>query len=81
VSDVVTKQNEELYRRAFAIAHGHTEECILETVNDMAILLAKACDAYNVPLVDILDHLTIEQFDLHLRNILDNKDCTCNNRQ
>jgi hypothetical protein len=54
-------------------------ECIEETVTDMAQLLAKVCCAFGVPQDEILNQITIEQFDYHLRKILDSKDCMCNN--
>lgn len=77
--DVVTPANEELYRRAFAIMQKHSMECIEETVADMAQLLTKVCCAFGVPVEEILKQITVEQFEYHLKKILDSKDCSCNN--
>jgi hypothetical protein len=82
MADVVTEQNEEMYRRAFGIATGHSMECVTETVNDMAALLASVCEAHGgLPINEIAEQFTVEQFDIALRKILDNKDCACNNKR
>lgn len=79
MADVVTAANEELYRRAFAHMQKHSMECIEETVTDMAIMFSKVCSVFDVPMDEVIKTITIEQFDYHLRKILDSKHCSCNN--
>jgi hypothetical protein len=76
--DVVHAGNEAIYRRAFSINTGHSGTCIRDTVADMATLLNKVCDAYGgIPVEEILEKMTVEQFDHCLRKILASKECDC----
>ena len=76
--DLVHDGNIEQWKQKFCDDTGHSMACIDETVNNMANLLAKTCIAHgDVPIEDIIDKMGVEQFDKHLRTILNSKDCNC----
>lgn len=76
--DVVHQNNELEWRQKFAKDTGHEMECIEETVADMAELMGKVCLAWgNLPTPEIVAKMQVEDFDKHIRVILDSKDCNC----
>jgi len=80
--DIVTGDNEALYREAFCISTGHNMKCVDETVTTMSKVLACVCKtADNAPLKQVLDNMEIEVFEHHLKSILNQKECKCNNKK
>ena len=77
MADVVTQENAPAFRKTFALSVGHTEDCIEETVTDMAGLLSKVCVTYEAPIDEIIEQIGVERFDTHLRKILEQKECDC----
>ena len=79
--DIVTKGNEALFRKSFCIAHGHSMECVNETVETMGRLLAGVCHQTdpNIPVHEVLEQIDIEVFQHHLLAILKEKKCDCKN--
>ena len=76
--DVVHQHNELEWRQQFSEDTGHSMECIEETVTDMANLMAKVCSAFgNLPTPEIVAKMQPEDFDIHIRAILNSKDCNC----
>lgn len=77
-TDVVTKFNEAEWREKFSVDVGHSMECIEETVNEMAKMVAKVCDAFGgIPTDKLIEQMGVEEFDKHLRAILSTKKCNC----
>ena len=77
--DIVTGENEALYREAFCVSTGHSIECVNETVTTMGKVMASVCKATNTnSLPQIIENMEIEVFDHHLREILKQKKCDCN---
>ena len=78
MTDIVTSENEALYREAFCATQGHTMECVRESVIDMANVLACVCHTYNdVPTQEVTQQIELEVFQHHLVEILRTKDCNC----
>lgn len=77
MTDVVTKANEEMYRRQFAAVSGHSMECIEETVEEMGKAVAFISKEFRAPVDKVLSGIEIEQFEKHLYAILDDKKCNC----
>jgi len=76
--DIVTPNNETLYRNAFCIEQNHTMECVEETVTNMANMLSCVCNDNNkIPIQKFIKQIGLEQFQLHLITILEQKDCNC----
>lgn len=76
--DVVHDGNIVQWLQKFCDDTGHSMGCIEETVNDMAALLAKTCIAFGeVPIEDMIDKMGVENFDNHIRAILNSKECNC----
>ena len=76
--DLVHDGNIEQWQQKFCDDTGHTMECVSETVNDMALLISKTCNAFNIYQVDeIIEQMGVEMFDKHLRTILSTKECDC----
>jgi hypothetical protein len=76
--DLVHDGNIEQWKQKFCEDTGHTMECVDETVNDMAQLMSKVCDAFGgIPVEEIIEQMGVEQFDKHLRAILAFKECEC----
>lgn len=80
--DLVTKFNEAEWRQKFCDDVGHTNECVDETVKEMAQLVAKVCSSFGISSVDefIEKAIGVEKFDKHLREILQDKKCDCKKR-
>lgn len=78
VWDIVHGGNESLYRHAFAVANGHSDECVGETVYLMSHMMAMICNEAQAPLDKVLGNMEVEEFDVYLRNILKTKKCSCN---
>jgi hypothetical protein len=71
--------NEREYREKFSKEIGHTMDCIDETITDMAIIFAKVCSSFakgGIP-DQVLASMDVEQFDEHIRKILETKECNC----
>lgn len=76
--DLVHDGNIEQWKQKFSADTGHNIECIDETVHDMAVLIAKACQSFDIPQIEeIIEQMGVEKFDKHLRKILSTKDCNC----
>jgi len=75
--DIVTAGNELLYRESFCVANNHTVECVNETVNIMAKMAHGVACNTDVPVEAILENIPVEQFELHLKEILAIKECSC----
>ena len=75
--DLVHQGNELDWRRKFAKDVGHDMECIEETVADMSQIMAKTCSAFGAPTDEIVAKMDVENFDRHIRAILNSKECDC----
>ena len=79
--DEVTKFNEATWRKKFCEDVGHTMPCVKETVEDMSQLVAKVCGAFGgIPVDKLVEQIGVEKFDKHLRAILKDKKCNCNEK-
>ena len=77
MADIVTPNNEALYRKQFAAVSGHSMECIEETVEMMGKVMAGVCGKIGAPVNEVIDKVGVEEFEKHLNAILDSKDCAC----
>ena len=77
MADEITSDNIGLYKKAFSLSVGHTEECVEETVQEMANMINTVCESLNAPSDKVMDGIGLEQFDDALKQILEEKDCDC----
>jgi len=78
MSDIVTPENEALYREAFCVAKGHTMECVCETVTTMSKMMSAVChNCGDIPVHKVIEDMEVEVFQHHLQKILDQKKCNC----
>ena len=77
MSDIVTSDNELLYRESFCISNNHSIVCVNETVNDMAKIMGCVCNKADASIDRIIESIELEVFNHHLQKILDTKHCDC----
>jgi len=77
--DIVTPDNEAMFREAFCVTSGHSDKCVKETVELMAKVMGHVCVCKDLPINQILQNMEIEVFQHHLLAILKQKKCNCKN--
>ena len=61
----------------FALSHGHTEECVDETIQNMVTVLSHMSKGFNISLEEVLLQMGAERIEEKISQILEQKNCEC----
>jgi len=67
----------ETFKKMFALSHGHTEECVDETIQNMVTVLSHMSKGFNISLEEVLLQMGAERIEEKISQILEQKNCEC----
>lgn len=65
------------FKKMFALSHGHSEECVDETIQSLVSVLQHMCKGFNISLEEVLLQMGAEHIENRISQILEEKECEC----